>query len=256
MNGINFEEHIFRAPTSKTLVLIPILNERENIFNQLSNMVEATKNFDVVLVDGGSSDGTLENILKLQELGVCGVLVKRDIGKLSTQLRLGFTWALDKHYSNVVTMDGNNKDDPEGIYRITEKLESGFDFVQGSRFVENGKAINTPLHRLFAIRFIHAPLTSIFARRRYTDSTNGFRGYSVALLKSKKMSIFRPDFKTYELLAYFPIRSSRLGFRCTEVGVSRSYPDEGPIPTKIHGIRGNFEILKILLFAGFGKYNP
>jgi glycosyltransferase involved in cell wall biosynthesis len=256
MNDPKFTEHIFHAPRSNSLVLIPILNEKENIFDQLKKMKHLASIIDILVVDGGSTDGSLDELSTFEELGLLGVLVKEDKGKLSAQIRIGFSWAIRNNYFHVVTMDGNNKDDAEGIIKILEKLEAGFDFVQGSRFRQGGIAENTPLHRLLAIRFIHAPLTSLFARKRYTDTTNGFRGFSRRLLESEDLGLFRNVFDTYELLAYLPIRSARLGYKCCEVGVVRRYPNSGPIPTKIHGLRGNLEILRILLAAGSGKYNP
>ena len=53
------------------------------------------------------------------------------------------------------------------------------------------------------------------------------------------MAPFRDVFDTYELLAYLPIRAGQLGIPTGEVPVRRSYPDDGAIPTKIHGISGN-----------------
>jgi len=57
-------------------------------------------------------------------------------------------------------------------------VDARYDHIQGSRFIDGGRGINTPLERLIAIRILHAPLISFAARRRHTDSTNGFRAYS------------------------------------------------------------------------------
>ena len=64
-------------------------------------------------------------------------------------------------YNSVITIDGNNKDDPKTIPAIIQKLNEGNDFVQVSRFIKNGKGVNTPLKRMLAIRLIHAPLIFI-----------------------------------------------------------------------------------------------
>ena len=153
-------------------------------------------------------------------------------------------------------MDGNNKDEPEGLLGIQMALKEGFDFVQGSRFVPGGVAINTPFSRLIGLRFIHAPVTSAAAMHWFTDSTNGFRGHSVQLLVDGNMSVLRDVFRSYELLAYIPIRASRLGYSVKESPVTRAYPSAGEIPTKIKGIRGNLRMLLILFRAAFGRYNP
>ena len=169
---------------------------------------------------------------------------------------MGMAFALRDGYEGVITMDGNGKDDPAGVARIVEALDRGMGFVQGSRFVRGGVAVNTPPDRRLAITLFHAPVTSLAARRRYTDTTNGFRGHSRALLADPRVAPFRSIFDTYELLAYLPIRAARLGYRCTEVPVTRRYPPLGAIPTKIHGRRAQLELVAILLRAAAGRYDP
>lgn len=236
-------------------MVIPIINEGERILLQLRKINLINPKVDIIIADGGSTDGTLENILK-EEIQISAFLVKDDIGKLSAQLRMAFDYCIQEEYENVITMDGNNKDGEHGIEIIQNALLRGFDFVQGSRFIRGGQAINTPLRRLFAIRFIHAPITSIGAGFWYTDTTNGFRGHSAKLLNSSKMGVFRDIFDTYELIAYIPIQARKLNFRVTEVPVKRMYPLGGAIPTKIHGIRANLRVLKILFLAVIGGYSP
>ena len=67
---------------------------------------------------------------------------------------------------------------------------------------------------------------------------------------------FRDVFRTYELHYYLAIRAARLGFRCCELPVTREYPEGGAVPTKISGWRGNLHILRVLLAACAGRYDP
>jgi dolichol-phosphate mannosyltransferase len=184
------------------------------------------------------------------------VLVKDDQGKLSAQLRMGIAFALQEGYEGVITVDGNGKDDVAALPRFVAALDAGAGFVQGSRFIPGGQAINTPRDRRLAITLVHAPVTSMAARHRYTDTTNGFRGHSRALLDDPRVAPLRDVFDSYELLAYLPIRAARLGYRCEEVPVTRAYPDSGDIPTKIHGRRGQLDLLSILVRAARGRYDP
>ena len=110
---------------------------------------------DIIIVDGGSSDGSLE-LDALQKVGVRGLLVKTAPGKLSAQLRCAYAFALDQGYEGIVTIDGNDKDDPEAVVRFIEALKQGVDFVQASRFVAGGVAENTPKSRDFAMHQSHA----------------------------------------------------------------------------------------------------
>ena len=193
----------------------------------------------MVLADGGSTDGSTEPG-RLAELGLH---TPAGQDRAREALRRNCGWASTTPCAtaprSVVTVDGNGKDDVTGTIRILDALHSGLDFVQGSRYVPGGIAENTPWVRDLAIRAIHAPATSLAADTRYTDTTNGFRGHSRNLLTDPRVAPFRDVFDTYELLAYLPIRAGRLGLRTGEVPVRRSYPDDGAIPTKIHGISGN-----------------
>jgi hypothetical protein len=189
-------------------------------------------------------------------LGVRAVLVKTGPGKLSAQMRMAFAYALEQGYEGIVTIDGNNKDDPSAIPRFLEALEQGDDHVQGSRFIPGGLAENTPALRWVGIRFVHAPLISLSAGTRYTDTTNGFRAYSRRLLLDPRVAPFRDVFSRYELHYYLAIRAPALGYRVRELPVSRRYPGKGPVPTKISGLRGNLLVLRTLFEACLHRYDP
>ena len=242
---------------TKYCLCIPIINEGERIHKQLLRAQQngIDKLVDIIICDGDSIDGSIE-INKLKDLGVNTLLVKKDSGKQGAQLRMGFWFALERGYEGIITIDGNNKDSIESVPLFIEKLEDGFDFIQGSRYVEGGKAINTPKIRHFAVKFIHSPLISITARHRFTDSTNAFRCYSKKYLTHPKVEPFRAIFTTYELLAFLSVRASQLGLKVGEVPVERKYPESGQVPTKISFFKGNFNLIKILVNNLFGKYNP
>lgn len=237
-------------------VVIPVINEGERILNLLRRMaaVRIADMADVIIVDGGSTDGSLEP-QRLQELGVRGLLVKTAPGKLSAQLRCAYAFVLDEGYTGIVTIDGNDKDDPDAIPRFIEAIEQGYDFVQASRFLAGGVAENTPKSRDFAIRFIHAPMLSLASGFHWTDTTQGFRAYSRAMLLDPRVAPFRDEFTTYELLAYLSYRVPKLGYRCVELPTVRRYP-KGEVPTKISSVRGNLSVLQVLMKACAGHYNP
>lgn len=236
-------------------VVIPVINEGIRIKCLLERM-EANRisaSADIIIVDGGSTDGSLA-LDVLRQLGVRGLVVKKGPGKLSAQLRCAYAFALDQGYKGVVTIDGNDKDDPEAILRFLEALENGIDFVQASRFLPGGAAENTPKSRDFAIRFIHAPCLSLASGFKWTDTTQGFRAYSRRLMLDPKIALFRDVFSTYELLAYLSYRVPKLGYVCRELPTVRRYP-LGEVPTKISAIKGNLMVLTILIRACIGKYN-
>jgi dolichol-phosphate mannosyltransferase len=241
------------ARRSPWCVVIPVINEGERITRLLERMrsLGIERIADILIVDGGSTDGSLE---PHKLAGVRGLLVKTGPGKLSAQLRCGYAFALEQGYEGIVTIDGNDKDDPEAIPRFIAALQEGWDFVQASRFVPGGIAENTPKLRDLAIRWVHAPLLSLSSGFRWTDTTQGFRAYSSRLLRDPRIAPFREVFDTYELLAYLSHRAPRLGYRCIELPTARRYPP-GKVPTKISGIGAQLGVLRILLRACLGSYN-
>jgi dolichol-phosphate mannosyltransferase len=242
---------------TKYCLCIPIINEGERIHKQLQRAQRhgIDKLVDIIICDGDSQDGSTE-INQLKALGINTLLIKKDSGKQGAQLRMGFWFAIERGYEGIITIDGNNKDSIESVPLFIEKLEQEFDFVQGSRYVEGGRAINTPKIRHFAVKFIHSPLISLTARHRFTDSTNAYRCYSKKYLTHPKVQPFRPIFTTYELLAFLSVRASQLGLKVGEVPVERKYPKSGKTPTKISFFKGNFNLIQILVFNLFRKYTP
>ncbi|MGA0605000.1 AGE family epimerase/isomerase [Phenylobacterium sp. VNQ135] len=253
-------EHIVERWTGRTkdhCVVIPVINEGERIGRLLARMsaLNIADLADILIVDGGSTDGSLAPE-RLDQHRVVGLIRKTGSGKLSAQLLCAYAFALDHGYEGVVTIDGNDKDDPDAIPAFVQALERGYDFVQASRYVPGGIAENTPGLRDLAIRLVHAPALSWTSGFHWTDTTQGFRGYSRRLLANAEMSIFRPVFRDYELLAYMNYRAPRLGFQCVELPTARRYPKDQKAPTKIRPFHGELALLKTLARACLGRFDP
>lgn len=252
-----FEYTEFEPKRTANCVLIPVINEGGRIKHELERAYAASVNehADIVICDGGSTDGSLEEGL-LRSLGVNTLLIKRDEGKQGAQLRMGIWWALQRGYQGIITVDGNDKDSIENVPAFIEKLKEGYDLVQGSRFIKGGKAVNTPLIRYVSVRLIHAPVISLTARHFFTDTTNAYRAYSRRYLEDPRVQPLRDVFMTYELLAYLSVRATQIGLRACEIPVCRAYPKTGKTPTKISFFKGNSELMKILLKNAAGQYAP
>ncbi|MEI7742970.1 MAG: glycosyltransferase family 2 protein [Chloroflexota bacterium] len=244
-----------RSREHRYCVAVFALNEGERLLGQLDRIATLRPDADVIVADGGSTDGsTALELMAARRVSV--LLTKRDRGGLSAQMRMAIAFILDAGYDGMVVMDGNGKDDPRGIELILAALADGADHVQGSRYLPGGRGINTPRSRHLGVRLLHAPLVSLASGRRYTDTTNGFRGYSARLLTDPRVAPLRSVFDRYQLHYYLAIRAARLGFDVREVPVTRTYPASGPIPTKISPVRGNISILVQLLEACTGRFNP
>ena len=252
-----FECYEYEEKKKDYVVLIPIINEGERIIKELKRAYKhnISDYADIVICDGGSTDGCTEEV-RLRKLKVNTLLVKRDEGKQGAQLRMGIWWALERGYKGIITIDGNNKDSIEDVPKFIAKLKDGYDFVQGSRFIKGGRAINTPFMRWVSVNLIHAPIISITARKRFTDTTNAYRAYSRNYLVDERVKPLRDIFMTYELLAYLSVRATQIGMRACEIPVTRAYPKKGKTPTKISFFKGNYELMKILLKNAIGAYKP
>ena len=256
-NGVpDFQCDEYASKQTKYCLLIPIINEGERIRMELKRAIAAGINnlIDIIVCDGGSIDGSTSN-QTLRPLGVNTLLTKTSAGKQGAQLRMGFWWALERGYEGFITIDGNNKDSIEDAPRFIEKLDRGYDFVQGSRFIEGGKAVNTPLSRWLAVKCIHAPVISLTAGKRFTDTTNAYRAYSKKYIMHPDVQPFRDVFVTYELLAYLSVKACQLGLKTCEIPVTRMYPKSQKTPTTIKGFHGNNRLLRILFENARGKYD-
>jgi dolichol-phosphate mannosyltransferase len=247
-------EEVFTLPKQHDYcVAIFVINEGEKLHKQLQRMKNSNLSVDIVISDGGSTDGSTDT-QTLKELNVNTLLVKKEMGKLGSQMRIAFSWALEKGYKGVVVIDGNNKDSVENVNDFVIKLEQGYDHIQGSRFIPGGCAINTPISRLLGLKLLHVPMMRLASGFKYTDTTNGFRAYSSKLLLADNMAVFRDVFTSYEYHYYLAIESVKQGYRCIEIPVTRTYP-KGKVPTKISPVKGNLGVIKTLIGTCLGKYS-
>lgn len=251
----------YNPPIHKYCLIIPVFNEGDRFKEQLSRMNSLFLHelVDIIICDAGSNDGSNDGSTNpdfLSAMNVSFLLTRIGIGRYSTDIKMGYDFALKRGYKGIITVDGNNKDGVESVSAFCQRLNEGYDYIQGSRFIRGGVEKNTPLIRKLALKFINEPIMSFISRRKLTDTTNGFRAYSANFLTHHDIKPFRKIFFGYELIYYLPYRASTLGFKCIEIPVSRKYPDTGEVPSKVGGIKGNIYQLSILANMLLKKYNP
>lgn len=250
-----FRKDEFKPKETKYCLVIPVINEGEKFKKQLQKVRKYSKLVDIIIADGGSTDGsTSPTFLKKQ--GVTALLVKTGPGKLGAQYRMAYGYALKKGYQGVINMDGNGKDGPEAIPTFVSYLDRGWDYIQGSRYMAGGRAINTPWEREIANRYLFSPILSLAAGRWYLDTSNGHRAYSKKLLLDPNLQLLRHVFSGYEILFYVTARAGRVGLTCLEIPVTRGYPPAGKTPTKIVGWKKKFAVLWLAVKAAAGYFNP
>jgi dolichol-phosphate mannosyltransferase len=231
----------------KVLVCTFAFNEGEKIATTVQRILAAGQK-EVLVLDDGSTDGSIE---PLRLLGVQILSSGSNLG-IGAMMKKSFQYAIDHGYGVIVIMAGNNKDDPTEIPRLLEPLQSGqADFVQGSRYLSGGAHRGMPLYRRFATR-LHPLLFSIASRKWVTESTNGFRAFKVSLLTDPRINWGQDWLDKYELEPYLLFKTIRLGYKHTEVPVTKVYPPKKLGYTKMKPLTGWWSILRPVVYLGLG----
>jgi dolichol-phosphate mannosyltransferase len=176
----------------------------------------------------------------------------RTVG-VGAALRAGYAYAREGGYDVAVVMAGNNKDSPEEIPLLLEPIADGrADLVQGSRYLKAGADFGAmPVYRRVATR-AHPRLFSLVARRRVTDSTNGFRALRTSVLADPRLHLDQAWLDGYELEPYLYLQVIRLGYPTAEVPVSKRYPPKALGQTKMKPVVDWWNILRPLVYVGLG----
>jgi len=231
----------------KTLAATFAFNEGDKIRRTLARH-PASRDYDLLVMDDGSTDGALDHLPD----SVLLLRNPRNLG-IGAAMKQVFQFALDHHYEVLVIQAGNDKDDPAEIPRLLEPIRSGVaDLVQGSRFLPGGGYGNTPAYRILATRWLHPLLLSLAAGKRLTETTNGFRAFRTELLRDPRIDWRQPWLDRYELEPYLLYKAIRLGYRHTEVPVTKIYPPRAEGYTKMAPITGWWSILRPIFLLGLG----
>ena len=230
----------------KVVLIVPVWDEEAKIGHVVSRAPRDVVD-TVLVVDDGSRDRSPE---VAREKGAEVLPLGRTVG-VGAALRAGFDWARSRGFDVIVVCAGNNKDAPEEIPRLLEPIADGADFVQGSRFLAGGRTGGMPLYRHFATR-LHPLLFSLAARKRVSESTNGFRAFRTTLLDDARINLHQAWLDEYELEPYLYWKTIRLGYRTREVPVTKIYPPKAIGYTKMKPITGWWSMLRPIVLLGLG----
>ena len=230
------------------IAMAPVLNEEQKIGEVVRRMPRDVVD-EVLVIDDGCTDRSPE---VARAHGATILTLGRTVG-VGAALRDGFKYAQKQGYDVAVVVAGNNKDSPEEIPVLLDPIADGrADFVQGSRWLRRGANFGPmPLYRKLATR-LHPVLFSLAARRRVTDSTNGFRAVRTSLFDDPRIDLDQDWLDEYELEPFLFLKAIRLGYTVVEVPVTKVYPPKKLGQTKMKPLTGWWSILRPLAYVGLG----
>ena len=249
----NYKVYHLSKKKYKYYLIINVFNEGSSLKKYLQK-IPTIKNFGVMIADSPSTDGStiLERLKKLR-VDVVLKMNKRSDHSVTLMSAMDYFYS-KKYIKALVISDGNGKDDPKFVKNFIKQFEIGYHFIQGSRYLKKNMEKNTPISRKILIKFIHAPLTSIACRKKFTDTTNGFRGISGKFLQKNYKKLINQKLKFYEFYFYICFLASRLNFKVCEIPVTRKYP-KNKVNTKIQTFYQYWQMLKPPLYQAIGiKY--
>jgi len=230
----------------RTMVCVCAYNEGEKLHATLSRF-PSDREYDVVVVDDGSSDGSTQGVEEQYRVTLLRHEVNLGVGRA---LKSGLEHFLEQGYEVFIPFAGNNKDEPLEIPRLVEPIAEGeADFVQGSRFLSGASHSNMPLYRVLATR-LHPLLMSLVVGKWLTESTNGFRAIHRRILDDPRIDWRQEWLDKYELEPYLLYKAITLGYRHMEVPCTKVYPPRQQGQTKMKAFTGWWSILRPVVLLG------
>lgn len=205
---------------SDTLVITPTYNEKENIENIIRKVFSLEKEFDMLIIEDNSPDGTAAIVKRLMEEFPNRLFIKERKGKLGlgTAYLDGFRWGLEHGYEYMIEMDADFSHNPDDLPRLYEACSTGKgDVVVGSRYVD-GKisVVNWPMGRLMMSYYASVYVRTVTGMK-VMDATAGFVCYSRKVLE--RMKFDKVKFVGYAFQIEMKYTARRLGFRIYEVPI-------------------------------------
>lgn len=240
---------------SEALVIIPTYNEIENISNIIDAVMGLPVQFDVLIIDDSSPDGTADVVkAKMHELPG-RVFLEQRTGKLGlgTAYIHGFKWALERDYEYVIEMDADFSHNPEDLPRLLAACrDEKADVAIGSRYITGVNVVNWPMGRVL-MSYYASKYVRVVTCMKVHDTTAGFVCWRRRVLQALDLDTI--EFKGYAFQIEMKFKAFKRGFKIVEVPIVFVNRILGT--SKMNGsIFGEavFGVIKLRLKSLFKKY--
>lgn len=206
-----------RMEKTKNLVIIPTYNEKENIKSIIGAVGSLTVNFDTLVVDDNSPDGTGDIVEGLSKTNKNLHLIRRE-GKLGlgTAYIEGFKWAIKNKYDIICEMDADFSHNPTDLIRLHEACRNGADLAIGSRYISGVNVVNWPLGRVL-MSYLASIYVRIVTGLKVKDTTAGFKAYKKQVLETIELDKIKARGYAFQIEMKFT--SWKYGFKIIEIPI-------------------------------------
>lgn len=209
----------------KKLVIIPTYNEKENIRKIISAVFALQEQFDVLVVDDSSPDGTAEIVRYLQKEyeGKLHLTIRKVKDGLGKAYLHGFQWALDNQYDYIFEMDADFSHNPNDLPKLFEACKTA-DMSVGSRYSKGVNVVNWPMSRVLLSYFASKYVRFILGIPIH-DTTAGFVCFSKQALQT--IGLDKVKLKGYGFQIEMKYRAYKKGLKLVEVPIIFTDRTEG-----------------------------
>jgi dolichol-phosphate mannosyltransferase len=212
---------------SDSIIIIPTYNERENIEKIIRKVISLPKQFDILIVEDSSPDGTGEIVKNLIKEFPERLFIEERKGKLGlgTAYIHGFRWSIAHNYEYVFEMDADFSHNPDDLVRLYAACkDQGADMAIGSRYINGVNVVNWPMGRVLMSYYASAYVRFV-TRMKIRDTTAGFKCYTKKVLETIELDKIR--FIGYAFQIEMKFTAWKHGFNIVEVPIIFTDRTEG-----------------------------
>jgi dolichol-phosphate mannosyltransferase len=204
---------------SDSLVIIPTYNEKENIKSIIVAVFSLRKDFDILIIDDNSPDGTADIVKELMKefRGRLFIIERKGKLGLGTAYIAGFKYALEHKYDYIFEMDADFSHNPEDLQELYNACaKKGFDMAVGSRYASGVNVVNWPIGRVL-LSYFASIYVQIVTGMPIKDATAGFICYTRKVLET--INLDKIHFVGYAFQIEMKFTAWKFGFSIHEVPI-------------------------------------